>query len=388
MPTTPRRTEQPDNTYNCNACEQVYNIDESDSYTNSEGLVFCYDCYYDNYGCCNECGEEHEREYLIWHDGSEEYYCEDCSPTTGDDVDLESYNECSVISLETNSFLVNKFKRAVGVEIETIGDRDRIQDFNAEEYNFRKATDGSISTDGLEGDSGAEFISKPMSGDYLFNQIDSITNFLIENDFYVNKSCGFHVHIDARDLYYKELKAILLVAKQFEKHIYNMMPSSRRGSRWCRKLGMSKDIIKSINSNSDLIETWYESSDTYPELDKYNDSRYHGLNLHARIYLGTIEFRYHSGTNNPIKIKNWITICQSIVAKGIELSKSIEEGSTEYSGQWITDIDEDDISLEDFIEVLGLEEIRGYILRRIHKLNGDNLNVVDDVYIQDYLSAI
>ena len=55
---------------------------------------------------------------------------------------------------------------------------------------------------------------------------------------------------------------------------------------------------------------------------------------------------------------------------------------------WLTSVDQKDVTIEDFIKVLGLEELRGYILRRIHKLNGNDLNVVDDVYIQDYLNAV
>lgn len=388
---TPNTVEVEVDTFICTACDGEYEED-SQHRQNCDGEVFCYDCYWEYYSCCSDCDREVEIDYIMFCDRDEEYYCEDCYPGGGEDVDLDSYNSnVDMIMPDGNTYVKNKFERAVGIEIETTGYDERIDDFDCSQFDFMKAYDGSVNAHN-EDYRGVEYISKPMSGDYLFRQIDNMGNYLLDNDFKVNKSCGLHIHIDARDLFYEQLKGILIVAKTFEDIIFKIVPPSRSKSRWCRRVPMKKHHIKRINSNSDLIQSWYESSDTYPDFDKYNDSRYHGLNLHARVYLGTIEFRYHSGTNNPDKIKNWITICQSIVSKGIELGNEISHTKTGFEfgdeAVWLTSVEEKDVTIEDFIKVLGLEELRGYILRRIHKLNGDNLNVVDDVYIQDYLNAV
>ena len=394
MPTendgTTTEVEEKVETFECFNCQNDF--DEDDSLSNDDGDLYCYDCYYEVYGHCSECDTEVSHDYIQWSERNEEYYCEDCYPQEGEDVDLDSYNSnVDIMMPDGNTYVNNKFERAVGVEIETTGYEHRIDDFDSSQFDFRKAYDGSVNAYD-EDYKGVEYISKPMTGDYLFRQIDNIGNYLLDNDFKVNKSCGLHIHIDARDLFYEQLKGILIVAKTFEDIIFRIVPRSRSKSRWCRKVPMEKHHITRIESNSDLIQSWYESSDTYPDFDKYNDSRYHGLNLHARVYLGTIEFRYHSGTNNPTKIKNWITICQHIVSKGIELGNEISHTKTgfEYSDEavWLTSVEEKKVTIEDFIKVLGLEELRGYILRRIHKLNGDNLNVIDDVYIQDYLNAV
>ena len=389
--TTEIEEEEKVKTFKCYECESEFEEDEM--HHNDDGDLYCYDCYHETYGTCSECGVETSHDYIQFDERSEEYYCDGCLPHHGEDVDLDSYySNVNIISPDNNTYVDNKFERAVGVEIETTGFEHSIDDFDCSEFDFKKAYDGSVNANNSEY-KGVEYISKPMSGDYLFKQIDNIGNYLLDNDFEVNKSCGLHIHIDARDLFYEQLKGILIVAKTFEDIIFRMVPKSRERSRWCRKVPMAKHEITRIDSNSDLIQSWYESSDTYPELDKYNDSRYHGLNLHARVYLGTIEFRYHSGTNNPEKIKNWITICQSIVAKGIELGNEMEHKKTgfEFSNEavWLTSVEEKNVTIKDFIKVLGLEQLRGYVIRRIHKFNGDNLNLLDDkTLIQDYLNAV
>ena len=47
--------------------------------------------------------------------------------------------------------------------------------------------------------------------------------------------------------------------------------------------------------------------------EKYNEGRYIGTNLHARFFLGTIEFRYHEGTIYSEPIKNWIRFLNRIM---------------------------------------------------------------------------
>lgn len=47
--------------------------------------------------------------------------------------------------------------------------------------------------------------------------------------------------------------------------------------------------------------------------EKYDQSRYHGCNLHSIFYRGTLELRYHSGTISAEKIINWAHIHAMIV---------------------------------------------------------------------------
>jgi hypothetical protein len=101
------------------------------------------------------------------------------------------------------------------------------------------------------------------------------------------------------------------------------MPPSRQESRWCQNFGdtMSYEQLRDVYSEEDLVEYYYEGMGSSPSTEKYNDARYCALNLHSRYYHGTLEFRLHSGTINRTKIVNWILILNSIIDKGIELSK-------------------------------------------------------------------
>ena len=354
----------------CNDCREEFKENDL-AQSPVGGELICYDCETENYFWCEACGNGDHRDYEYWSDYNECSYCESCYPEYGgENVDLNSHRngvpeECEV---EGDTFSSNEFKRMVGVEIETISPDEAEHD---QPEGFRQSSDGSIND--AEG-YGYEYISKPMNGDHLFYKIDRMSEYLFDHNYWVNKSCGLHIHIDARDLFYKELKGILLIAKSFEKTIFSMVAKSRSGTNWCKPLPvyMTKERIMRINNDTDFIGTWYESCEEAPSFDKYNDSRYHGLNLHARVYLGTIEFRYHSGTNNATKIKNWITICQSIVQKGIELSRVIHDGSDQET--WTDEtkklvLQKDDLGLEEFIDILRLRRIKQYIISRVRKFD-------------------
>jgi len=354
--------EQDEQMFKCSHCEQEEDV--SIRFESEGGEAYCEDCYYECYRHCCDCGMEVDADYIMFCDRADDYFCESCYPED-EYVDLASFTEISVQPpVEGDAFVLNKFERAVGVEIETIGNHS---DFISLLPDFRVTSDGSISDTG--DDEGFEFISKPMRGDHLFFEIDNICSHLIDNSFWINRTCGLHIHIDARDLFYEELKGIALVARSFERVIFSMMPKSRNGTNWCKHMQMTKNEIKRIDSNEDFIEKYYESCGEYPSMDKYNDARYHGLNLHARVYLGTIEFRYHSGTNNPTKIKNWITICQSIVQKGIELGKVMDEAPEDWDSKTNKLMNEGELGLADFIDILELHDISQYIVGRVRKFN-------------------
>jgi len=354
--------EQDEQMFKCSHCEQEEDV--SIRFESEGGEAYCEDCYYECYRHCCDCGMEVDADYIMFCDRADDYFCESCYPED-EYVDLASFTEISVpLPVEGDAFVLNKFERAVGVEIETIGNNS---DFISLLPDFRVTRDGSISDTG--DDEGFEFISKPMRGDHLFFEIDNICSHLIDNGFWMNRTCGLHIHIDARDLFYEELKGIALVARSFERVIFSMMPKSRNGTNWCKHMQMNKDAIKRIDSNEDFIEKYYDSCGEYPSMDKYNDARYHGLNLHARVYLGTIEFRYHSGTNNPTKIKNWITICQSIVQKGIELGKVMDEAPEDWDSKTNKLMNEGELGLADFIDILELHDISQYIVGRVRKFN-------------------
>jgi len=114
--------------------------------------------------------------------------------------------------------------------------------------------------------------------------VGNICKVLNDNECRVNKSCGFHVHLDMRHRN-KELAYSNLVSAQ--PILYAMNPPSRRNNRYCQRTK-----TKRFSSNG---------------------NRYKGINGTAWRKYNTVEIRIHAGTINPTKIINWIKLLVAIV---------------------------------------------------------------------------
>ena len=310
-----------DNSYfTCESCNDIHHIDHS--YTSPSDSYYCEDCRYDCFTYCDDCEDS------VWYDDANESedgetFCDQCyeQGNHGDmypgDFIENSPDSPKVGFDKTDSLDKLNVDRLVGVEAERVfGDCDVDEEgspmaLGNTPHGWKTAYDGSISGNGRE------MISIPSNGNILYDRLKSLENWAKEYNVYINKSCGLHVHFDATDTKWRDLRAISLVMLKVEQHIYDMLPPSRQGSNWCKRIDISR--LLNCKTESEFIELWYE--DYNINRDKYNDSRYHGLNIHARFYLGTIEFRYHSGTLNFTKISNWIKICNSIMETGLRLSR-------------------------------------------------------------------
>jgi hypothetical protein len=318
-----------ENYIHCESCGRENDVNYSRF--SEGGEAYCEDCYWDVYTICYSCEIEMWRDGddCLWNNSLEEYECSECYSdssrscaeehvSNSPDTIIGNYNE------STNFGILN-VKRLVGLEAECILDNvnPELEPLENKPDGWRATFDGSISGEGRE------MVSVPANGDLLALRVRDLCRWATHYKITVNKSCGLHLHMDATDTDWRDLQGIATVAKTFEKYIYYMLPRSRAG-RWCRPLRMSLENIINCSSEGEFVNLWYDSASCYIDRDKYNDSRYHGLNLHARFYLGTVEFRYHSGTLNNKKIMNWIRICNSIFETGIKLARDSEWEHSDY----------------------------------------------------------
>ena len=326
------------------------------------------DYYYDYYGQCGDCDYTTHSDYLVWSEGAECYYCEDCY--RGEAVDLSDPPSGGIALVDSETYKRNKRKRFVGVECEVEG----LENFEMGRVDglkgWRATGDGSLNNGGVE------FISTPMNGDRLYEGIESLSRYLRMSSAEVNQACGLHVHVNAMDLYHQELKGVLYVARKLEPLLYAMQPESRRGSTWCREMRISKREMDNIDSDDSFINMWYDGN---VSTDKYHDSRYHGLNLHARVYLGTVEFRYHTGTINARKMKCWAEICTAIVDTGAYLSRFFRNKDSKLSIKqremkrvFTSNVDHY-VNVDMVSRLMNLsEEARAYMIERINKFSPDS----------------
>jgi len=283
--------------------------------------------YWDYYGSCDGCDYSTSTDNLHFSERNDGYYCENCYNRNTTEVDLSSPPKAIQRLENSETYKINKRTRFVGVECEV----ENLEDFHMGRCESSIGTalkDWSATGDGSLGRGGVEFISSPLNGDRLYKSINALSRYLRTTHASVESTCGLHIHVNGMDLYWEELKCILYVARKIEPLLYAMQPETRRGSSWCRSMRLSKRGIDNIHSNEDFVDIWYDGE---VSSEKYHDSRYHGLNLHARVYLGTVEFRYHTGTINARKMRCWAEICTAIVDTGAYLSRFYKNKDSQLS---------------------------------------------------------
>jgi biotin operon repressor len=202
--------------------------------------------------------------------------------------------------------------RNFGIEIECFGisiDAALIAlqnvgiDIAYEGYNHHTRPTWKIVTDSSVCD-GFEVVSPILSGNEGLQAVVKVAKTLRSAGARVDRRCGFHVHVNARDLSGADILNIIRRYARHEALIDTLMPRSRRGmsNSYCRAMG---DVVRTVENVS-------ESATTRHVCERVQE-RYYKLNVHSFIRHGTVEFRQHSGTVDYHKMVNWIIFCIQFV---------------------------------------------------------------------------
>ena len=170
----------------------------------------------------------------------------------------------------------------------------------AEGYNHTTRNHWKVVTDAS---CGTEVVSPVLEGEDGLAQVTKVARALENADAKITKSCGLHVHIDARRLPIETIRATILKYKRFEGEIDAFLPPSRRANNnhYC------KSLTRVADERITRATTMREMQDAF-----YGD-RYYKVNVQSYARHGTIEFRHHSGTVDATKITNWIRFLQAFV---------------------------------------------------------------------------
>jgi len=306
-------------TYECNLCHMDFNITDR-SMKLLRGDKICEHCFDTRVYKCAACDISYTDEKYFEYDSYR--YCSSCFDKRAISVmsnppRMLRRHFINKISLGSGKeYSANTSKTAVAVEIEVISDKpssgeDEDEDYT--EYNYPSGWKDTYDAS-IEDESGREFIMEPEFGDDALKKISNFCDWLRDEDFYVDNSCGLHVHTDAFYLGIEQLKGILLVSRALEPFIYKMIPKRRAESRYSKPMDeIDSKIILEVKNARDFCDLWYGiMNDTKATTEKYNSSRYRGLNLHSRFFHGTIEYRYHHGTISDYYINNWVLFCLAI----------------------------------------------------------------------------
>ena len=288
--------------YYCNTCvEENENIfyciyHEELEYSTDRIYVYnqgdiCWDAYEDNYSTCDNCGDVHEVDAMIFTEY--ESYCSYCYEShEAEHGKIKSYHDHKIEHIRENKILSNGNIITMGVELEVessghteCGEMSNILYINSNDF-FVYESDSSLNN-------GFEIITRPYDLQYykeegkqiFINALELLNN----NKFRSHDGgrCGLHVHIGRHGLgnSYQErinnIRKINIITEYFSPELTIL---SRRAAEklnyWAKfgTYGMDRENL-TIDKLNDLHEN--------------NRSRYSALNLNNE---STIEFRFFRGT--------------------------------------------------------------------------------------------
>ena len=152
----------------------------------------------------------------------------------------------------------------------------------------------------------------------------------------VNSSCGIHIHIDASPHDVKTLRNIVNIMAAKEDLLYKTLKVDVHREHYCAKADtrfLDELNAKRPSSMADFEQIWYNgpSGRNY----HYDQSRYHGLNLHSVFSKNTIEFRLFNSTLHAGEIKSYIQLCMAISHQAL-VQKSASRIKTQSSNKKYT----------------------------------------------------
>lgn len=215
-------------------------------------------------------------------------------------------------SFAKGQFKRNKSHRFCAAEIEVAGIK---KNGGLNTNKAVKKWKASVVHDGSLPGGGFEINTAPANGDLMLQEITEFGDALAADGGFVTQSCGCHIHIDARDFTYYELRKLLLLYPRLEESLFSMVPANRRSSHYCAKT--QNTFCKGLNehklpwaSKAQIIQNLYGhlGDVSFHRRDKGNSKRYSAFNLHSWFHRGTIECRLFGGTTQAPKILNWMQL--------------------------------------------------------------------------------
>jgi hypothetical protein len=211
------------------------------------------------------------------------------------------------------------FNRKFGIEIEAFNvernalvEKLRMNGIEVENEGYNHSTRPHwkvIGDSSIRGEKAFELVSPPLVGEEGLREVEIVCRVLKQMNAKINKTCGLHVHIEAKDFKIGQWRNIFKNYVLFEDAIDAFMPMSRRSgqNKYCQSI-KGRRAISSIFSDID-------SCKTVKQIEKKvtNKSRYYKINAQAFARHGTIEFRQHSGTVEFLKINNWVRFLHNLI---------------------------------------------------------------------------
>jgi hypothetical protein len=263
-------------------------------------------------------------------------------------IPLKSIKEgANILGIESKTYVASEgLKYSFGVELETSQGLVTLQDYFINRLNLSSIRDGSVK--------GAEYVTGVLKGDSGFNQLYRVSTILNKQN-KVDKSCGMHVHIGGANFNKAFSVYAHILSEKIQDSMFSIVSKTRRGNSYCgdvirlcledsiKKYGASygvevayKELYEHMtygralgsDHNKKHNHHYGRYCGKYNGIEDEDNFRYKWVNLipcnfnvrgisHPKNGYNknadTIEFRFHSGTLNYTKIKNFTLICMAFV---------------------------------------------------------------------------
>jgi hypothetical protein len=179
-----------------------------------------------------------------------------------------------------HTFDMYNYQYAVGLEFESYGAIERRELIRKLPVWTRVASDGSIRPpSGQNGHEVRVLLDRSVAEPRLFRLCQTFSTLGLR----VNKSCGLHVHLDARSMSFTEVMARAKVMDKWLNALMELLPVSRRDNSYC-KWGVAQH------------------------------DRYRAVNVYSWHTHKTIEVRCGSATLDYNKVLSWLRLVELIRA--------------------------------------------------------------------------
>ncbi len=151
-------------------------------------------------------------------------------------------------------------------------------------------------------------------------------------------STGIHIHVDGSRFDAKGVVNLVKTINKQERLIEHALGIRvARLGRYCKPI--DQEFLRKIETErprtlQDVSRAWYGQA--RPSPTRYDQSRYHGLNLNSLFFRGTIEFRYFNGTLHAGEVKAYVQFVLALAAKALaskaasSKKREFQEASAKY----------------------------------------------------------
>ena len=296
-----------DNFIGCNECGEILDREGVDTRDRPDNTLVCRDCFDETCCHCDEC------DTLLWledarGDYSGDTLCPECYSAHGNDYYWNPGN----FNPDGNSFRRIGSRRHFGIELEYNSAPRAVRSVDALRHFGRK-----------DEHCGVEFYSTILHGDRGLSTVEDLATFAEDNNWSLNRNCGYHLHLDLRN---ENMAAIQVLAYAYRKTYETW---ARFIDDWRRN---RCSFAHAPNYSSSYVRGMDERSFRH---FLYDSARYNGVNWNAYGDHTTVEVRMHYATRDAAEITNWVKAHARFVDWGLQ--QSFESVDAAFNGDGADD---------------------------------------------------